>query len=206
MASLGLLTMLDDITALLDDIALMSKTAASKSIGMVDDVSTMTKVATQKTVGVLGDDLALNAEQVNGIASARELPVIWKVAKGSLLNKGILVPAALLISVYAHWGITVLLMIGGAYLCFEGVEKVLHSLELRKAKALAKKQGVTRSEAKAQLQGPVKALSAADIQALEDAKVKGAIRTDFVLSAEIIVIALGTVAEQPLAQRIIYWR
>lgn len=201
MASLSLLTLLDDITALLDDIAVMSKGAASKSVTMVDDVSAMAKVATKKTAGVLGDDLALNAEMLSGMASKRELPVIWRVAKGSLLNKCFIVPAALLISVYAPWAITFLLMIGGAYLCYEGVEKVLHSLEKRKAKALASVQGVTRDQAQQHLQQPV-AGTAQDIQALEDAQVKGAIRTDFILSAEIIVIALGTIATQPLPQRI----
>lgn len=201
MASLGLLTLLDDITALLDDVATMSKVAAQKSTAMADDVAVMTKVATKKTAGVLGDDLALNAEQVSGVSAARELPVVWKVAKGSLLNKCFLVPAALLISVFAPWAITPLLMIGGAFLCFEGVEKVLHSLEKRKAKVIAQTHGVTREQAQQALHSAAP-VSEADIQALEDAKVKGAIRTDFILSAEIIVIALGAIADKPLVERI----
>lgn len=201
MASLGLLTLLDDITALLDDVAAMTKMAAQKGTAMADDVAVMTKVATKKTAGVLGDDLALNAEQVSGVSASRELPVVWKVAKGSLINKCFLVPAALLISVFAPWAITPLLMLGGAFLCYEGVEKVLHSLEKRKAKVIAQTHGVTRAQAQQELHSAAK-VSDADIQAIEDAKVKGAIRTDFILSAEIIVIALGTIADKPLAERI----
>ena len=123
MAGAGLLMLLDDIAAVLDDVALMSKVAARKSAAMADDVAGMTKVAMQKTAGVLGDDLALNAEQVTGVRTHRELPVVWGVAKGSLLNKVILVPAFLLISAFMPWLITPLLMVGGAFLCFEGVEK-----------------------------------------------------------------------------------
>lgn len=124
MAGAGLLMLLDDIASLLDDVALMTKTAAGKSTAILDDVATQTKVAVQKTAGVLGDDLALNAEQVTGVKANRELPVVWAVAKGSLLNKAILVPAALLISAFVPWLITPLLMVG-AFLCFEGVEKIL---------------------------------------------------------------------------------
>src|SRR5690606_19788359 len=131
----SLLVLLDDIATVLDDVALMAKVAARKSAGMADDVmamaddvATMTKVATRKTAGVLGDDLALNAQQVTGVRADRELPVVWAVAKGSLLNKAILVPAALLISAFIPWLINPLLMLGGLFLCFEGAEKVLHKL------------------------------------------------------------------------------
>ncbi|WP_432698382.1 DUF808 domain-containing protein [Marinobacterium sp. YM272] len=161
MAGTSLLALIDDIATLLDDIALMSKVAA------------------KKTAGVLGDDLALNAEQVSGVKADRELPVVWSVFKGSIINKLILVPAALLISVIAPWLITPLLMIGGAYLCFEGFEKVLHSFKPDKA-AHAKE---------------LKAIAdhSVDMRDFEKNKIKGAIRTDFILSAEIVVIALGTV-------------
>ena len=157
MAGINLLTLLDDITTLLDDIA------------------TMSKVATKKTAGVLGDDLALNAQQVTGVTADRELPVVWAVAKGSFLNKAILVPAALLISVWLPWLITPLLMMGGLFLCFEGAEKVF-------ARFLPHHGEVVDEEEKL------------DLVAYEKQKVKGAIRTDFILSAEIIVITLGTVA------------
>tara|TARA_Y100000780_G_scaffold187524_1_gene174498 strand:+ start:1329 stop:2231 length:903 start_codon:yes stop_codon:yes gene_type:complete len=154
MAGSNLLTLLDDITTLLDDIA------------------TMSKVATKKTAGVLGDDLALNAQQVTGVTADRELPVVWAVAKGSFLNKAILVPAALLISVWLPWLITPLLMIGGLFLCFEGAEKIFLS---HHAEATEGAENL-------------------DLAEYEKQKVKGAIRTDFILSAEIIVITLGTVA------------
>jgi uncharacterized protein len=158
---------------LLDDIA-----------SVLDDVAVMTKVATKRTAGVLGDDLALNAQQVSGVKPDRELPVVWAVAKGSALNKAILVPAALVISWVAPWAITPLLMLGGAYLCFEGCEKLVHKFLHSK------------SEEQAHHQEHVQALAdpSVDLVALERTKVKGAIRTDFILSAEIIVIALGTVA------------
>ncbi|WP_180159969.1 MULTISPECIES: DUF808 domain-containing protein [unclassified Acinetobacter] len=159
----SLLILLDDIATVLDDVAVMSKMAA------------------KKTAGVLGDDLALNAQQVSGVRSDRELPVVWSVAKGSFVNKLILVPAALLISVVAPWLITPLLMIGGLFLCYEGVEKVLHSLHHKKAKT----EEVARDEM-AQIE--------TDLVTFEKEKVKGAIRTDFILSAEIVVISLGTVA------------
>ncbi|WP_067219007.1 DUF808 domain-containing protein [Marinomonas gallaica] len=158
MAGTNLLALIDDIATLLDDIALMSKVAA------------------KKTGAVLGDDLALNAQQVTGVSADRELPVVWAVAKGSFINKLILVPLALLISAFAPWLITPLLMIGGLYLCFEGFEKVLQSLTHKK-------------EHSDQLNLP----EGTDLVAYEKNKIKGAIRTDFILSAEIVVIALGTV-------------
>lgn len=159
----SLLILLDDIATVLDDVAVMSKVAA------------------KKTAGVLGDDLALNAQQVSGVRSERELPVVWSVAKGSFINKLILVPLALLISVVAPWLINPLLMIGGLFLCYEGVEKVLHSLHHKKAR--------TEQAAEAELK-----TIETDLAAFEKEKVKGAIRTDFILSAEIVVISLGTVA------------
>ena len=159
----SLLILLDDIATVLDDVAVMSKVAA------------------KKTAGVLGDDLALNAQQVSGVRSERELPVVWSVAKGSFVNKLILVPLALLISVVAPWLINPLLMIGGLFLCYEGVEKVLHSLHHKKAH--------TEEAAEAELK-----TIETDLAAFEKDKVKGAIRTDFILSAEIVVISLGTVA------------
>lgn len=159
----SLLILLDDIATVLDDVAVMSKMAA------------------KKTAGVLGDDLALNAQQVSGVRSERELPVVWGVAKGSFVNKLILVPLALLISVVAPWLINPLLMIGGLFLCYEGVEKVLHSLQHKKAK--------TEEAAEAELTA-----IETDLAKFEKEKIKGAIRTDFILSAEIVVISLGTVA------------
>jgi predicted DNA repair protein MutK len=160
------------LLALLDDIATV-----------LDDVAVMTKVAAKKTAGVLGDDLALNAEQVSGIRAERELPVVWAVAKGSLKNKLILVPAALLISALAPWAITPLLMVGGAFLCYEGFEKLAHKLLHSPAQEHAEHAEM------------IQALSDPDVDlvAFEREKIKGAIRTDFILSAEIIVIALGTV-------------
>lgn len=193
MAATGLLMLIDDITTLLDDIALMAKTAARQSTGMADDVVTMTKLATQKTAGVLGDDLALNAEQVSGVQSDRELAVVWAVAKGSLINKVILVPAALLISVFLPWAIVPLLMVGGAFLCYEGVEKIVHSWQ----KMQAKRAGKVPAPTAADLAAP----SAQSLQALEKSKVSGAVRTDFILSAEIIAIALGTVSSEPLIEQ-----
>lgn len=159
----SLLLLLDDIATVLDDVAVMSKMAA------------------KKTAGVLGDDLALNAQQVSGVRSERELPVVWRVAKGSFVNKLILVPLALLISVVAPWLINPLLVVGGLFLCYEGVEKVLHSLHKKKAK--------TAKEAQQEL---IK--TETDLATFENEKIKGAVRTDFILSAEIIVISLGTVA------------
>ena len=159
--------------ALIDDIA-----------SMLDDVSVMTKVAAKKTAGVLGDDLALNAQQVAGVAAKRELPVVWAVAKGSIRNKLILVPAALAISTFAPWAVTPLLMAGGAFLCYEGFEKLAHRLLHRKEEDQADK--AARIEALA--------IAKVDPLELEKSKIKGAVRTDFILSAEIIAITLGTVA------------
>jgi predicted DNA repair protein MutK len=173
MAGTSLLALIDDIAAILDD------------------VSIMTKVAAKKTAGVLGDDLALNAQQVSGVNSERELPVVWAVARGSFINKIILVPAALAVSALAPWAVLPLLMIGGAYLCYEGVEKLAHSL--LPGKHGEKKETAPLIEA---LRNP-----AVDLVAHEKNKIKGAVRTDFILSAEIIVIALGTVASAPFTQR-----
>jgi predicted DNA repair protein MutK len=171
--------MASSLLALLDDIATI-----------LDDVSVMTKVAVKKTAGVLGDDLALNAEQVAGVRPERELPVVWAVAKGSLRNKVILVPAALAISTLAPWAVVPLLMLGGAYLCFEGVEKLVHKYLHRREAA------EHEAELREALLDPT-----ADLVAVERDKIKGAVRTDFILSAEIIVITLGTVAGQPFGKR-----
>ncbi len=168
------------LLALLDDIATI-----------LDDVSVMTKVAAKKTAGVLGDDLALNAQQVSGVAAERELPVVWAVAKGSFINKLILVPAALAISYFAPWAITPLLMIGGAYLCFEGFEKIAH-------KFLHAEEDASHNKAIEQAVADPKI----DLVGLEKDKIKGAIRTDFILSAEIIVIALGTVSTEIFSKQI----
>lgn len=167
----GLLLLLDDIATILDDVALMSKMAA------------------KKTAGVLGDDLALNAQQVTGVRADRELPIVWKVAKGSFVNKLILVPLALLISVIAPWLINPLLMLGGLFLCYEGVEKVLHTIMHKKAS--------TSEEAKAKLE-----TEELDLATFEKEKIKGAVRTDFILSAEIVVITLGTVATATLMTKV----
>jgi predicted DNA repair protein MutK len=169
--------MATSLLALLDDIATI-----------LDDVAVMTKVAAKKTAGVLGDDLALNAEQVSGVRAERELPVVWAVAKGSAVNKLILVPAALAISYFAPWLITPLLMVGGAYLCFEGFEKIAHKF-------------LHQNDAHDQAIHAAMAAPETDLVALEHSKIKGAIRTDFVLSAEIIVIALGTVATATFAKQ-----
>ncbi|MCP5182260.1 MAG: DUF808 domain-containing protein [Pseudomonadales bacterium] len=192
MAGASLLTLLDDIAAILDDVALMTKVAAKKSAAIADDVTTMTKVATQKTAGVLGDDLALNAQQVADVRADRELPVVWAVAKGSLINKCILVPAALLISALLPSLITPLLMLGGAFLCFEGAEKLLHKLLHSKADDEAAHVQHARANAS----------QSVDLVAMEKDKIKGAVRTDFILSAEIIVIALGTVAAASFVQQV----
>ena len=172
MAGASLLTLIDDIATILDD------------------VSVMTKVAAKKTAGVLGDDLALNAQQVNGVNADRELPVIWAVAKGSMVNKVILVPIALAISALAPWAVIPLLMLGGLFLCFEGVEKLYHKLFLHEeAKHLDPQQTTNPNEIVA--------------EETEQDKIKGAIRTDFVLSAEIIVITLGTVATATFSNQVI---
>ncbi len=174
MAGASLLTLIDDIATILDD------------------VTVMTKVAAQKTAGVLGDDLALNAQQVAGVNADRELPVVWAVAMGSLKNKAILVPAALVISAFAAWLVTPLLMLGGAYLCYEGFEKLAHKFM----------HGKHEDDAHhAELVGAL-ADPSVDMVAFEKEKVQGAVRTDFILSAEIIVIALGTVANASFAQQV----
>ena len=198
MAGAGLLMLLDDITAMLDDVALMTKTAASKSSVILDDVATQTKVAVQKTAGVLGDDLALNAEQVTGVKANRELPVVWAVAKGSLVNKALLIPAALLISAFVPWLITPLLMVGGAFLCFEGVEKILELFHKHDAQEVQTDrqedalESVAPSSVRAARQKQMNPLE------YERQKVKGAVRTDFILSAEIMAIALGTVSAKTI--------
>jgi predicted DNA repair protein MutK len=173
-AGASLLMLLDDIASVLDDVAILSKVAA------------------KKTAGVLGDDLALNAEQVSGVRAERELPVVWAVAKGSFLNKLILVPSALVISYFAPWMVMYLLIIGGLYLCFEGVEKLIH-----KFTASTHEDKQAHSE-------KLKALADTSINlvVLEKEKIKGAIRTDFVLSAEIIVIILGTVQTESFTTQI----
>ena len=172
MAGASLLTLLDDIATILDD------------------VSILTKAATKKTAGVLGDDLALNAQQVAGVRADRELPVVWAVAKGSLLNKAILVPAALAISAWLPWAITPLMMIGGAFLCYEGAEKLAH-------KFLHPRQTAERKAAHA----AHNADPTVDRVAAEKDKIRGAIRTDFILSAEIIVLSLGVISHAPFVQQ-----
>lgn len=169
------------LLALIDDIATI-----------LDDVSVMTKVAAKKTAGVLGDDLALNAQQVTGVNADRELPVVWAVAMGSLRNKVILVPAALAISAFIPWAVTPLLMLGGLFLCFEGFEKLAHKFLHNK------------SEDEAHHSEHVAALvdTSVDMVAFEKEKVKGAIRTDFILSAEIIAITLGVVANEAFMKQV----
>lgn len=165
--------MASSLFALLDDIATL-----------LDDIAVLTKVAAQKTAGVLGDDLALNAQQVAGVNADRELPVVWAVARGSFVNKAILVPAALAISALAPWAITPLLMLGGAYLCFEGFEKLAHKFLHSQTEDDAHHKELTQALVNPEV----------DLVALERDKIKGAVRTDFILSAEIIAITLGTVA------------
>jgi len=173
MAGASLLALIDDIATILDD------------------VSVMTKVAAKKTAGVLGDDLALNAQQVAGVKAERELPVVWAVARGSLVNKAILVPAALAVSAFAPWAVTPLLMLGGAFLCFEGFEKLAHNY-LHREEAAAHHAELAQAVADPEI----------DLVALEKDKIKGAIRTDFILSAEIIVITLGTVAAASFGKQV----
>lgn len=175
MAGTSLLILIDDITLMLDDVAAMSKLAA------------------KKTAGVLGDDLALNAQQVTGIRAERELPVVWAVAKGSVRNKVILVPAALAISAWLPVAVTPLLMIGGAYLCFEGVEKLAHPL------LHSSEEDVAHHEA---LSAALKDESV-DLVAFERDKIQGAVRTDFILSAEIVAITLGTVTAASFTQQLL---
>ncbi len=174
MAAGSLLTLLDDIASVLDDVALLSKVAA------------------KKTAGVLGDDLALNAQQLTGFKADRELPVVWAVAQGSFINKAILVPAALAISAFAPWAVTPLLMVGGAFLCYEGFEKLAHRYlhaETKPPVPLAERARVLLDPA-------------VDLVALERDKIKGAVRTDFILSAEIVAITLGTVASAPFTTQL----
>jgi predicted DNA repair protein MutK len=173
--------MASSLLALLDDIATV-----------LDDVAVLTKVAARKTAGVLGDDLALNAQQVAGVRAERELPVVWAVARGSARNKAILVPAALAISAFAPWAVTPLLMVGGAFLCFEGFEKLAHRFLHSRQEDEAHHAELTRA-----LADP-----AVDLVALERDKIQGAVRTDFILSAEIIAITLGTVAASPFATQL----
>lgn len=173
--------MASSLFALLDDIATI-----------LDDVAVLSKVAAKKTAGVLGDDLALNAQQVSGVSAVRELPVVWAVAKGSLKNKAILVPAALAISAFIPWAVTPLLMLGGAYLCYEGIEKVAHKFLHSKADDEAQRAELLDAFAKPEV----------DMVAVEKEKIKGAIRTDFILSAEIIVITLGTVASAAFSKQV----
>lgn len=172
----SLLMLLDDIAAVLDDVAVM------------------TKVATKKTAGVLGDDLALNAQQVTGVQAARELPVVWAVAKGSFVNKLILVPAALAISAIAPMLITPLLMLGGAFLCYEGAEKVVHKFA---------PHWLPHEDASHEQAHVLANASQADLIALEKDKIRGAIRTDFILSAEIVVISLGVMTQSTLLTKAI---
>lgn len=188
----SLLALLDDIATLLDDVAVMTKVAARQGMAAADDVAAMTQMAAKKTAGVLGDDLALNAQQVTGVNADRELPVVWAVAKGSLMNKAILVPAALAISAFVPWLITPLLMLGGLFLCFEGAEKLMHKFFHAQAEDDAHRAELVQAVSNQQV----------DIVAFEKEKIKGAIRTDFILSAEIIVITLGTVATAGFAQRV----
>ncbi|MSQ59885.1 MAG: DUF808 domain-containing protein [Betaproteobacteria bacterium] len=173
--------MASSLLALIDDIATI-----------LDDVAILTKVAAKKTSGVLGDDLALNAQQVAGVHADRELPVVWAVAKGSFKNKLILVPAALAISALAPWAVPPLLMIGGAFLCYEGAEKLAHKL-------LHSKKEDDHAHAALVL---AVADPKVDMVALEKDKIRGAVRTDFVLSAEIIAITLGTVASASFGTRV----
>lgn len=175
MAGSSLLALIDDIATILDDVAIL------------------TKVAAKKTAGVLGDDLALNAQQVSGVHADRELPVVWAVAKGSMINKAILVPTALAISAFIPWAVIPLLMIGGAYLCFEGFEKLAHKLMHNKAEDQAHHADLIEALVETE----------EDLLAYEKDKIKGAVRTDFVLSAEIIAITLGTVATAPFHQQVV---
>ena len=168
--------MASSLLALIDDIATV-----------LDDVSVLTQVAAKKTAGVLGDDLALNAQQVAGVKADRELPVVWAVCKGSFVNKAILVPSALVISALVPWAVTPLLMVGGAFLCFEGFEKLAHKFLHSPAEDATHHAQLVQALADPSM----------DLVALEQEKIKGAVRTDFILSAEIIVITLGTVQASP---------
>jgi predicted DNA repair protein MutK len=173
--------MASSLLALIDDIATV-----------LDDVALLTKVAAKKTAGVLGDDLALNAQQVSGVKVDRELPVVWAVCKGSFVNKAILVPAALAISAFIPWAVTPLLMVGGAFLCFEGFEKLAHKFFHNGAEDAVHHEELVKALADPSI----------DLVALEKEKIKGAVRTDFILSAEIIAITLGTVQASPLVTQV----
>jgi len=173
--------MASSLFALIDDIATV-----------LDDVALLTKVAAKKTAGVLGDDLALNAQQVSGVKVDRELPVVWAVAKGSMFNKAILVPVALAVSAFAPWAVTPLLMVGGAFLCYEGFEKLAHKFLHSRAEDEAHEKELLEA-----LIDP-----SVDLVAVEKDKIKGAIRTDFILSAEIIAITLGTVQASPFVTQV----
>jgi uncharacterized protein len=175
MPAANLLALLDDIATVLDDVAVLSKVAA------------------KKTAGVLGDDLALNAQQVAGVSAERELPVVWAVAKGSFINKAILVPAALAISAWAPWLVTPLLMIGGAFLCYEGFEKLAHRFLHSADDDAEHRRELAQAVADPQV----------DLVAFERDKIKGAVRTDFILSAEIIAITLGAVAAAPFLTQVL---
>ncbi|MEO7399620.1 MAG: DUF808 domain-containing protein [Polaromonas sp.] len=170
----SLLALIDDITSVLDDVALLAKVSA------------------KKTAGVLGDDLALNAQQVSGVKADRELPVVWAVARGSFINKAILVPAALAISAFAPWAVTPLLMVGGAFLCFEGFEKLAHRFLHSASERAAEREALSSALADPAL----------DLRTLEKDKIRGAIRTDFILSAEIVAITLGTVQSSPFGTQL----
>ncbi len=173
--------MASSLLALIDDIATV-----------LDDVAVLTKVAAKKTAGVLGDDLALNAQQVSGVRAERELPVVWAVAKGSALNKLILVPVALAISAWAPWAVTPLLMVGGAFLCYEGFEKLAHKFLHSRAEQAAHHEELIEALADPSV----------DLVKVEKDKIKGAVRTDFILSAEIIAITLGTVQASPFVTQV----
>ena len=173
--------MASSLFALIDDIATV-----------LDDVALLTKVAAKKTAGVLGDDLALNAQQVSGVQVDRELPVVWAVAKGSMLNKAILVPVALAISAFAPWAVTPLLMVGGAFLCYEGFEKLAHKFLHSRAQDEARHEALVTALADPSV----------DLVQVEKDKIKGAVRTDFILSAEIIAITLGTVQDSSFATQV----
>ena len=173
--------MASSLFALIDDIATV-----------LDDVALLTKVAAKKTAGVLGDDLALNAQQVSGVKVDRELPVVWAVAKGSMLNKAILVPVALAISAFAPWAVTPLLMVGGAFLCYEGFEKLAHKFLHSRAQDEARHEALVTALADPSV----------DLVQVEKDKIKGAVRTDFILSAEIIAITLGTVQDSSFATQV----
>jgi predicted DNA repair protein MutK len=199
MAGTSLLVLIDDISLLLDDVATMTKIAAKNSGSVVEDVTQLAGTAIKKTSGVLGDDLALNAQQITEeeknekgnlikIQAARELPVVYAVFKGSMKNKLILVPSALTLTALVPWSVTPLLMLGGAFLCFEGAEKILEKI--------FHKEEVIKEEKK--FVEDTRLLTSEEIKEYEKEKIKGAIKTDFILSAEIVVISLGTMLSESL--------